>query len=182
MFIEETEFARLRRQIAIAQNPPFRQDESMMSRVLLLGLLVITSTIRAGEVVLTATEKKILELTNEERKKKELPPLKTNALLFKVAQAHSENMARQGKMEHKLDGMTPLQRLRAAGYPYNKAFENIGSGDADVPLEDLMKAWMDSKGHRENILNDVCTEIGLGVARDKNGQVYYTQLFGHPKK
>ena len=154
----------------------------MLSRVLLLGLLVITSTVRAGEVVLTATEKKILELTNEERKKKELPPLKTNALLFKVAQAHSENMARQGKMEHKLDGMTPLQRLRAAGYAYNKAFENIASGDADVPLEDLMKAWMESKGHRENILNDVCTEIGLGIARDKNGQVYYTQLFGHPKK
>ena len=155
----------------------------MMPRLLLLCLLLASlASARAGDMGLTPQEKKILELTNLERKKKDLPPLKTNALLFKVAQAHSENMARQGKMEHKLDGLTPLQRLRAAGYPYNKAFENIGSGDADVPLEDLVKAWMDSKGHRENILTNVCTEIGLGVARDKNGQVYYTQLFGHPKK
>ena len=45
-----------------------------------------------------------------------------------------------------------------------------------------MKAWMESKGHRDNILNDVCTEIGLGIAKDKDGQVYYTQLFGKPRK
>jgi uncharacterized protein YkwD len=137
--------------------------------------------VHAGGVTLSPAEMKILELTNAERKAKELPPLKPNPLLFKVAQAHSENMAKQGKMEHKLDGKTPLQRLKAAGYPYNMAFENIGAGDADVPLEDLMKAWMDSKGHRDNILNKVCSEIGIGIAKDKDGQVYYTQLFGKPK-
>jgi uncharacterized protein YkwD len=154
----------------------------MMSRFLLL-LLILSSlaAVRAGEVALSAAQRKILELTNQERKQKELPPLKPSAMLFKVAQAHSENMAKQGKMEHKLDGMTPLQRLRAAGYPYSRAYENIGAGDADVPLEDLVKAWMDSKGHRENILTSACTEIGVGIAKDKNGQVYYTQLFGKPK-
>jgi uncharacterized protein YkwD len=130
---------------------------------------------------MTAAQQKILKLTNQERKQKELPPLKPNALLFKVAQAHSENMAKQGKMEHKLDGLTPMQRVRAAGYAYARVHENIGAGDADVPLEDLMKAWMDSKGHRENILSELCTEIGLGVAKDQNGQVYYTQLFGKPR-
>src|SRR4051794_30665888 len=140
----------------------------MTKRILPLVLVVLAlTTVRAGDVALSAPARKILELTNAERKLKDLAPLKVNALLFKVAQAHSENMAKQGKMDHKLDGMTPLQRLRAAGYPYAKAYENIGAGDPQVPMEDLVKAWMESKGHRDNILNTICTEIGLGIARDK---------------
>jgi uncharacterized protein YkwD len=153
---------------------------STMTRFLFLVLFTKTLA-QAGEVTLGPQEKKILELTNNERKQKELLPLKLNPLLCKVAQAHAENMAKQGKLAHDLDGKTPLQRLRAAGYAYRKAYENIGAGDPDVPLEDLMKAWMESKGHRENILNTVCTEVGLGIAKDKEGQVYYTQLFGQPK-
>ena len=152
-----------------------------MNRCILVVTLFIGTLASAGDTLPGEAEKKILELTNLERKKKELPALKASALLAKVAQGHSENMARQGKMEHNLDGKTPLQRLRAAGYSYARAYENIAAGDADVPLDDLIKAWMDSKGHRDNILNDVCTEIGLGIARDAKGQVYYTQLFGKPK-
>src|SRR5437763_1113367 len=106
------------------------------------------SSIRAGEGTLVGPEKKIFELTNQERKKKELPPFKLSANLQKVARAHSENMAKQGKMEHNLDGMTPMQRVRAAGYAYARIHENIGAGDPEVPIEDLMKAWMDSEGHR----------------------------------
>jgi len=153
----------------------------MMRINALLLVLGTVATLRAGDLAMSDAEKKILALTNAERKQKELPPLQPSAPLFKVAQAHSENMAKQGKMEHELDGKTPLKRLQAAGYRYARAYENIAAGDAIVPLEDLMKAWMDSKGHRENILNAVCTEIGLGIARDKNGQMYYTQLFAKPK-
>jgi uncharacterized protein YkwD len=136
---------------------------------------------RAGQPETGGVPKQIVELTNLERKHKELSSLKASSLLAKVAQAHSENMAKQEKMEHNLDGKTPLQRLQAAGYAYARAHENIAAGDPDVPLEDLMKAWMDSKGHRDNILSGACTEIGVGVARGKNGQVYYTQLFGKPR-
>ena len=125
--------------------------------------------------------RKVLELTNLERKQKELPPMEANALLNKVAQAHSENMAKQGKLDHKLDDMTPLKRLRAAGYTQGRAYENIAQGDAGVSVEKIMTGWMESKGHRENILNTVCTEIGVGIAMGENGQVYYTQLFGQPK-
>jgi uncharacterized protein YkwD len=152
-----------------------------MKTYALLCLVALTALVAARAGDLNPTAKRILELTNAERKKKDLPPLQANALLCKVAQQHSENMAKQGKMEHNLDGKTPLKRLQAAGYKYYRAYENIGAGDADVPLEDLMKAWMDSKGHRENILNTVCVEIGLGIARDKDGEVYYTQLFGKQK-
>lgn len=153
-----------------------------MTRLVALAAVgLAVAVVCAGEVTMTAGAKKILELTNAERKQKDLPPLKPNTLLFKVAQAHSENMAKQGKMEHNLDGKTPLGRLQAAGYKYSRAHENIGAGDPEVPLEDLMKAWMDSKGHRENILSTTCTEIGLGIATGPDGKVYYTQLFGKPK-
>ena len=145
----------------------------------LLAFCIISAS--ADEVPLSPAEQKILKLTNEARKEKELVALKPNALLRKVAQAHSENMAKQGKMEHNLDGKTPKQRLQAAGYAYSRFCENIAAGDANVSLEDLMKAWLASKAHRENILNADCTEIGLGIAKDENGQVYYTQLFGKPK-
>lgn len=146
--------------------------------VIFVGILAV----RAAELAITPAEQRILELTNGARKEHHLPPLKSSALLFKVAQAHAENMAKQEKMEHVLDGKTPAQRARAAGYIYARIQENIAMGDVQVPLEDLMKAWMDSKGHSENILNDVCTEIGLGIAKDKNGKVYYAQMFGKPKQ
>ena len=145
-------------------------------------ILAATLAARAGELAITPAEQRILELTNDARKEHKLRPLKTSALLFKIAQAHSENMAKQEKMDHFLDGKTPGQRARAGGYVYARIQENIAMGDPQVPLEDLMKAWMASKGHRENILNDVCTEIGLGIAKDKDGKVYYTQMFGKPRK
>ena len=51
-----------------------------------------------------------------------------------------------------------------------------------VLLENIMKAWMESKGHRANILEAEYTEIGVGVARDKSGQMYLTQVFARPRK
>src|SRR5438067_10376668 len=67
---------------------------------------------------LTAGEKKFLELTNAERVKNKLPPLQLNLPLSKVARAHSENMARRGKMAHVLDGKDQFARIKGSGYPY----------------------------------------------------------------
>jgi uncharacterized protein YkwD len=127
-----------------------------------------------------ADEVKVFELTNEERKKKDIPPLKLNPALSKVARAHSENMARQGKMEHTLDDKTPFDRLREAGIKFSAAAENIAAGDR-VTHAMIMKAWMESKDHRANILEAEYSEIGVGVARDKSGQIYYTQVFAKPR-
>ena len=129
----------------------------------------------------TANERTVFELTNRERKNAKLPALKLNMLLCKVARQHSQNMARQGKMEHILDGKKPSDRGRAAGYKFMRIGENIAMGEPEVPLPDLMKAWMDSKGHRANILHTEYTEIGIGIAADKDGQLFYTQLFARPK-
>lgn len=155
-----------------------------MHRHLCLALLLaaaLASHARAQEdAKIEQMEKSLLELTNEQRAKKELPPLKLSPLLGKVARAHSENMAKQEKMEHDLDGNTPFDRMSAAGYRYMKAAENIGYADARLGVTFVMKAWMESEGHRQNILEADFTEIGLGVGRDKAGRLYFTQVFGTP--
>lgn len=130
--------------------------------------------------VLCSEEQRLLELTNAERKKEKLQPLAPNAVLFKVARAHSANMARQEKMAHELDGKNPYTRLKEAGYRYRYAGENVAYGDVD--LDDVIKGWMDSPPHRKNILTPGFTEIGFGLARSEQGVVYYTQVFGTPKK
>src|SRR3954466_6653656 len=65
---------------------------------------------------LTREERTLIDLTNQERKKENLPPLRTSEALSKVARDHSANMAKQGKMEHVLDGKNPMQRIKASGY------------------------------------------------------------------
>jgi uncharacterized protein YkwD len=124
----------------------------------------------------TEDEQRILELTNQARQKEKRAPLKPNALLGAVARAHSENMARQGKMEHVLDGKNPAQRVEAAGYDYASVGENIAYGT--VPVEKIFHSWMESPHHKENILKGGYQEIGIGAFRDAKGVVYYTQVFG----
>jgi uncharacterized protein YkwD len=126
-------------------------------------------------------EQKLIDLANEARKKEKLPPLKPNATLFAVARAHSNNMARQGKMEHVLDGKNVRKRLDAAHYNFGWYGENIAMGKK-ATLDQIMKGWMESKGHRANILSKNYTEIGVGIADDGNGTLYYTQVFGSQRK
>jgi uncharacterized protein YkwD len=128
-----------------------------------------------------SAERKLVELTNQERKKADLPALQLNPTLSKIARAHAENMARQGKMEHVLDKKGPLDRVRDAGYRFTKAGENIAFGEEGATAVMIMKAWMESKDHRANILLPEYTETGLGIARDKSGDLWYAQVFAKPR-
>jgi uncharacterized protein YkwD len=130
----------------------------------------------------TKDEIKAFELTNQERKKDDKPALTLNADLSTLARAHSENMARQGKMEHKLDDKDVFDRLRDGKFKFRTAGENIAFGDDGVTVPTIMKAWMESEGHRKNILRPEFTDIGVGIARAKNGDVYFTQVFAKPRK
>lgn len=130
----------------------------------------------------TPDEINLFELTNNERKKKDLPPLKMSPVLSKLARAHAENMARQGKAEHVLDEKDPYDRLKDAGYKYLAAGENVAWDQKNTKPATVLEGWMESKGHAENILLPQYTEIGIGIARDKTGQQYYTQLFARPFK
>jgi uncharacterized protein YkwD len=161
-----------------------------LSGLWFLALLVVAAPFLPAEdkkevpkFAMTKDEQTLLELLNTERVKKELPPLQPNPLLFKVARAHSANMAKQEKMEHVLDGKNPGQRVLAAGYDYGKAAENIAvSEGARPPLRVIVKGWMESKIHRDNLLDDKVTETGLGIAKNDKGEIYYTQVFARPRK
>lgn len=128
---------------------------------------------------LSDEEKALLELTNAERAQEKLPPLKANPLLFQAAREHSANMARKGEMKHVLDGKNPQDRLDALHYDWRKCGENIAVSDGASPQK-IMKGWMESKDHREHILDPDFTEIGVGVAHNDKGDLYYAQEFGVP--
>jgi uncharacterized protein YkwD len=152
----------------------------------LVALFAIAATAFADdkkekEPGLTEEEKKIFELTNKAREEEKLPPLKLNALLIKVARSHSANMAKQEKMEHILDDKNPTQRVKDGGYIASRTGENIAKTNGDKP-ETIFKLWLESPHHKENILREQYEEIGVGIGRNAQGEIYYTQVFATPRK
>lgn len=125
---------------------------------------------------------RVIELTNQERSRLGLSPLTLSPLLNQAAQTHSQNMALQDFFSHTgLDGSSPSDRARSVGYTSGAA-ENISAG-YPTP-EAVVTGWMESPGHRENILNPNYRVMGVGyhfLAND-TGQVNYnhhwTQMFG----
>jgi uncharacterized protein YkwD len=99
---------------------------------------------------------------------------------MKVAREHSANMAKQGNYEHVIDGKNPHDRTKAAGYK-GACAENIACQGPNVP--ELMKDWMSSPVHRENILNPKMEEIGVGMVLNPKvrTEFYFTQVFGKSK-
>ncbi|GAB3274138.1 CAP domain-containing protein [Kineosporia babensis] len=127
---------------------------------------------------------KVLELTNAERKKAGCNvALTANAALTKSAQGHAEDMLKNNYFSHdSQDGTSPFERMTAAGYTWAGAAENIAAGQSSP--EAVMKGWMNSAGHKANILNCGLTELGVGYAAGSGaayGQ-YWVQNFGSPRK
>jgi uncharacterized protein YkwD len=152
-----------------------------MSRALILlaALAVAADDPRPAAPKLSADEQAVLDATNAERRKAGLGELRPSAKLFEVARRHSENMAKQDTLSHELDGKTMADRVKAAGYAYRAAGENVAFNQK-TPT-DAVAGWMASEGHRANILNGEFTEIGVGRATNADGKPYWTQVFGTPK-
>jgi len=130
---------------------------------------------KKDELKLSKEEQGVIELTNVERKKAELPPLKANAQLMAAARSHAENMAKQDKLDHVLDEKKPADRVKDAGYKYGYVGENI-AWNQDNPKE-VLEAWMDSQPHKENILKKDYEEIGVAVVKNAKGERYWVQVF-----
>ena len=123
----------------------------------------------------------IVDLTNVERSRAGVSPLRVEGRLMRAAQLQAEQMASLGRMEHVLsDGPypAPQDRLAAAGYLWQAFAENIAYGQRGA--EDVTESWMGSAGHRANMLNGAYTELGTGYAVDSRGRSYYVQVFGKP--
>lgn len=124
----------------------------------------------------SAMEEEVLRLVNEERTKRGLNALKRASDLDALARAHSADMINRHFFDHNNpDGQSPFDRMRAAGISYRAAAENIASGQRSA--EAVMNAWMNSSGHRANILNATYTEIGIGAVKSSGGTIYWTQEF-----
>jgi uncharacterized repeat protein (TIGR02543 family) len=136
----------------------------------------LTSVLQATP---SAFETDILTLVNQERSAQHLHSLSWDTELHDAARGHSVDMAANNYFSHtSQDGRTFSDRIQAAGYQYNTAGENIAAGYSTP--EAAMNGWMNSSGHRANILNSSYCDLGVGYAYDSGSTYdhYWTQDFG----
>ncbi|MFJ7736580.1 CAP domain-containing protein [Lysinibacillus sp. NPDC097287] len=120
-----------------------------------------------------AFEQEVVKLTNAERTKAGLAPLQTDTKLMAAAREKSQDMQSKNYFSHTSPTFgSPFDRLKALGISYKAAGENIAKGQR-TPQE-VVKAWMNSPGHRANILNANFTHIGVGYVKTGN---HWTQQF-----
>lgn len=145
----------------------------------MLALCLAAADSQPEALKLSEDEQAVLELTNAERKKEDLPALKPSPKLFAAARGHSRNMAAQEKLAHDLDDKTFADRIMDTDYRFKAGGENVAWNDA-TPKE-VVAAWMNSPPHKANILSKDFTEIGIGMAKSAKGEPYWTQVFADPR-
>jgi uncharacterized protein YkwD len=122
----------------------------------------------------------VVELTNIERARQGVAPLTANVLLNRAAQKYAQVLAPGPCFDHNC-GPVPnfAQRITNEGYVWSAAAENIAAG-YQTP-EAVVAGWMASSGHRNNIMNPLYRDIGVGVATG-SGQygIYWVQNFATP--
>ncbi|MFD9119193.1 CAP domain-containing protein [Streptomyces bottropensis] len=126
---------------------------------------------------LRRTAADVITLTNAERAGAGLPPLSPDPLLAHAAQAHSADMVARAFYAHTApDGGEPWHRAAAAGSTHRSVGENIACGQRSAA--EVVTSWMNSPGHRANILKPGFTHIGVGFVGGGAAGTYWTQLFG----
>lgn len=135
-----------------------------------------------GDVSGAAVSAELTRLTNDARARNGLQPLRPSARLNTAAQLHARQMAEYQKADHTISGArypTLQARLEAAGYTYSRAAENIAWNQSNA--DEAMNSWLNSSGHRANIMDPNLTEMGAAMARSADGQPYWIQVFGTPR-
>lgn len=127
-------------------------------------------------ISLDAYKKEVLRLVNIERAKEGLGALSMDSALSKVAQLKSQDMINNNYFAHNSPVYgTPFEMMKSHGITYRIAGENIAMGHS-TPQE-VVRGWMNSAGHRKNIMNTRFTNLGMGIAQAKSGRIYWTQMF-----
>jgi uncharacterized protein YkwD len=122
-----------------------------------------------------ADEQKALALLNADRAANGLAPLRANAKLTSLAQFYAQDMINRNFFAHNNpEGQTPFDRMRARGISFGYAGENLAINSSVAGAE---RAFMNSPGHRANILNPHYTQVGIGVRYSRSGSVYVVQEF-----
>lgn len=124
----------------------------------------------------------IVYLVNLERAQHSLPPLRVNTRLVADAKLQAAQIAETGVLDHVILSApypTPRVRAEAAGYAWNALGENLALGFTDAPS--AVAAWMQSPGHRANILAGGYSETGVVLEPDARGRLIFVQTFGAPE-
>ena len=120
-----------------------------------------------------AIEQQVVDLVNKERKANGLKPLSVDWEVARVAEHKSQDMLNKNYFSHTSPTYgSPFEMLKNYGIKYRSAGENIAKGQRTAA--EVMNAWMNSSGHRANILNSSYTHIGVGYVSNGN---YWTQIF-----
>jgi uncharacterized protein YkwD len=145
----------------------------------------VTAAPPATSATAASLSDQVLALVNQQRRVAGVKPLRLNAQLTASAEAHSQDMALNDYFGHtSIDGRSPEARILASGYDAFIATENIAGGFSTP--EAVVQAWMNSPGHRANLLNGSVTEMGVGFyfldsdLGSTNYRYYWTQDFGQP--
>jgi uncharacterized YkwD family protein len=126
-----------------------------------------------------AYEQQVADLVNKERATVGLPALKVNSKLAGVAEKKAEDLRDKGYFSHTSPTYgSPFDMMKQFGISYSSAGENIAKGQKTP--SSVMNGWMNSQGHKDNILNSSYTEIGVGYVTDSNGGTYWVQMFIRP--
>ncbi len=121
-------------------------------------------------------EQQVIDLTNQERQKNGLKPLAVDWEVSRVARYKSVDMRDRNYFAHQSPTYgSPFDMLSAFGIQYRSAGENIAAGQRTA--QEVVNAWMNSQGHRQNILNPGYTHIGVGFAQGGSYGYYWTQMF-----
>lgn len=123
-----------------------------------------------------ALENEVIRLTNAQRAKHGLQPLQANWELSRVARYKSQDMVNKNYFSHNSPTYgSPFRMMENFGLRFSAAGENIAMGQQSA--QQVVNAWMNSPGHRSNILSSTYNQIGVGLAKDRNGRFYWTQMF-----
>lgn len=123
----------------------------------------------------------MLDRTNAERAQRGVGPLQLHPQLTQAAETHAADQFNRGcnNLSHTgTDGSSPFDRIERTGLKYLAAAENIACGYRSP--DTVMQGWMNSSGHRANILNSRYTHIGISATLDATGRPYWVQIFATP--
>lgn len=128
---------------------------------------------------LARLESALFEAVNRYRREHHKIPLERRAELDRVARAHSADMAARDYFSHQTpEGRSWVDRLRDGGIEgFAMAGENVGVTTKPSPNDEILKGWIHSAVHRENLLASPYNATGLGIARRADGALFYTQLY-----
>ena len=139
----------------------------------MVSLVAMEASVSAQTPV-SVSEQYLFNAANAERIQRGLQPLRWNANLYRAAHAHAEEMAARASISHQYPGEPELaERGRASGARFSLISENVAEAPTAVMIHD---AWMNSPGHRANLLDPKVDSVGISVIR-RDGQLYAAQDF-----